>query len=377
MKMKRLSGVKYHRMNMAFFLLLISFPKIIFAKTVDVYIYDCDSKEPISDVQIYTESQKYLGITNKEGKARLAETIENIYFRKLGYEPLMLSAGDLTDICLIKKSEELSEVLITTQKANFYDTLIQLRNQNKASFLDFDALLTYSFKYKTITLHDNAVLDEAEGYFTVRYKKGYVYPNLFANTDEYAKVVQFRYQFNKSLPSSTFEMVRYLNPSSLLCCYDMMEKKFDDREWWNYRNIESGESTKYFMSENDGRKFATYTRDGELSKYFHFDSSDMLEKIEIFRPVFFYKSNFTNENADFYVSVNYTLSYPRVANKYIHTYEVKNVPVPYKTVLEIDLAYPQEQTLIVQEDKKRNIVFSLIGSFYEIYQEIEASKKKR
>lgn len=342
-----------------------------------IQILDCDTKEPVSDVQIYTEAQRYLGATNSEGKATL-ERIgkEKINFKKLGYEPLLLSADQLNNICLFKKATSLSDVAIKFKKANFYDTLINLRNKNKPDFLDYEGILTFSFTYKTISLKNNSLMDEGTGYFTVRYQKDYAYPNLFSNTNDYAKVIAFDYKSDPTISSRTFQSVKYLDPSTLVCCYDIMENKFGTRDWWNYNSLEVGSETKYYMQPDGGRKFVTYRRDSTISRNFYFDKKDKIEKVEILQPTYFYESNYERGEAKFYVQVSYSKDPPRVANKYEYVYEYNSEGLSYKTTLDIVQCYPQKQTLIIPDEQKKNTVFSLIGSFHNLTKEIAEAKSK-
>lgn len=354
---------------------LFFFAASSFAAKIEVLVVDCESKEGISDVQIFTASQKFLGSTNSEGKAILDPGNEKINFQKLGYEPLFIAPDALKDICLMKKKETISDVQISSKRLNYYDSLRALRAKNKENFLDYEAILTYSFNYKTTDMKGN-ILDEAKGYFTVRYQKDYSYPNLFANTNDYAKVIDFHYENNRRGMPRLFDSVKYLDPSSLLCCYDIMEKKFDTPDWWNYHNAEDERETKYFDSENGDRKYVTYRKNNEISRKFYFDKKGQIQKVEVLKPTYFYGSNYGNGEGDFRVNVYYSATLPRVANKYEHIYEFQSKEISYKTTLTIEQCYPQKQTLLIPDENKKNTVFSLIGSFYDLTREIEKAKSK-
>lgn len=358
------------------FAFIFSFNSAI-AQSQKIQILDCETQEPISDVQIFTETQRYLGATNDQGKATL-ERIgkENINFKKLGYEPLLLKPDQLNDICLYKKATALSDVSISSKKANFYDTLVNLRIKNKPDFLDYEGILTYSFTYKTVSLKDNAMMDEGTGYFTVRYQKDYAYPNLFSNSNDYAKVTAFNYKSNPTVTNQTFQSIKYLDPSTLVCCYDIMENKFGTKDWWNYNNLEVGGETKYYMEPDGGRKFVTFRRDNSISRNFYFDKKDKIQKVEILQPTYFYDSNYEKGEAKFFVQVSYSKDPPKVANKYEYSYEYNSEALAYKTTLTIEQTYPKEQTLIIPDEQKKNTVFSLIGSFNQLTKDIEEAKSK-
>jgi|GEM_PF-1743262 len=370
------SKLKYKKLSVCVLMFLCT-SNFIFAQIIEITVTDCETKEPISDVQIYTEAQKFLGTTNKEGQARL-QNIDNdkINFKKLGYDPLLLTATQLHDICLYKKSQELSEVVINYKKANFYDTLITLRNKNKTDFLNYEGILTYSFIYKTTSLNNNTVIDEGKGYFTVRYQKDYAYPNLFSNTNDYAKVIDFHYDYDPKIAPNIFESIKYLDPSTLICCYDVMEKKFGTPDWWNYNNLENGISTKSFKEPDGGRKFVTYRKNDEVSRNFYFDKDDKIQKVEILKPTYFFGSNYDKGDSKFFVSIAYSKTLPRVANKYVHSYEFISENIAYHTTLSIEQCFPKEQTLIIPDNQKKNTVFSLIGSFHDLTKEIEEAKLK-
>lgn len=363
-----------------FFLLSIAIMVSIgssFAQVQKIQIFDCEKHEPISDVQIFTESQRYLGATDENGKANLEHLgKEKINFKKLGYEPLMLNVDQLNNICLNKKEATLSDVSIRFKRSNFYDTLIDLRNKNKPDFLDYEGILTFSFTYKTVALEDNSLMDEGTGYFTVRYQKNYTYPNLFSNSNDYAKVIAFNYKANPKLSARTLESIKYLDPSTLVCCYDVMENKFGTKDWWNYNNLEVGRETKYYIESDGGRKFVTYRSDSTISRNFYFDKNDKIQKVEFLKPTYFYDSNYDKDKTKFFVQISYSNTVPKVANKYEYAYEFNSDELAYKTTLNIEQCYPQKQTLIIPDAQQKNTVFSLIGSFYELNNQIIDAKAK-
>lgn len=337
---------------------------------------DCETKEPISNVQIFTVKDQFLGSTDDSGFADLRPSKEYIHIQKLGYEPIIISSQDIDEICLSKKAEKLKEVSILGKRIFLYDSLRALRNKNLIDFIDYEAILTYSFKYKTTSLDGKQVFDQAEGFFTVQYKPDYTYPNLFTNENDYAKVIDFHYHSDPSKSNAFFSKIKYLDPATLLCCYDVMERKFSTLDWWNFRNYEVEKATQFIEDEKGGKTYITYRNDSTLSRKFHFDSKNKIQNVEIFEPIYFYGSNSNLGKSNFYVRVGYTNTLPRVANHYIHTYTFESDSLSYKTDMEIVQVYPQKQTLLIPNEQKKMTVFSLIGSFFDLTQEIESAKQK-
>lgn len=346
------------------------------AEGIKVKVMDCDTKEPISNVQIFTVKDQFLGSTDDSGFANLKPSKEHIHIQKLGYEPIIISAQELGEICLSKKAEELKEVSILGKRVFLYDSLRALRNKNLKDFLDYEAILTYSFKYKTTSLDEKQIFDQAEGYFTVQYKPNYTYPNLFTNENDYAKVIDFQYSSDPSKSSTFFNKIKYLDPATLLCCYDVMERKFNTLDWWNFRSYEIEKATQFIEDEKGGKTYITFRNDSLISRKFHFDSKDKIQNVEIFEPIYFYRSNSNLGKTNFYVRVGYSSTLPRVANHYSHTYTFESDTLSYKTDLEIVQVYPQKQTLLIPNEQKKMTVFSLIGSFFDLTQEIESAKQK-
>jgi len=89
--------------------------------TIEGYIFDSVTKEPIESVSIYIQNTHYGTVTNSEGKYKFTFKAENptITFSYLGYETTMINSTKIpNEIFLSEYENVLEEVLITNNSVS-------------------------------------------------------------------------------------------------------------------------------------------------------------------------------------------------------------------------------------------------------------------
>ncbi|MFT4061876.1 MAG: hypothetical protein QM642_05905 [Edaphocola sp.] len=303
---------------------------------------------------------------------------KHITISKLGYKPVNMVLP-ITDsvLCLDEQPNELPEVTVDTNGIDLYNYLIELRDKSKIDFLDYDSTILYAFQYRSRLLNDSTLLESATGFSKVDYRDGYNYPLKFASFKG-EQITYIRYLYDSSrLTETEFQHIKYPTMGILVGAHNLMETKpgFD---WVKIKNLK--ETIQLFHDSMGNKAFVT-SYEGNVTRKFYFDPEDKIDKIEFYKPVVFYKSNFDYTQCQYKATVHYRKTLPRIADSFEMEYTVHSTSRPYHIYLLVTLADSSSVRFKYESAKPGDMAYdgflSNASEFHNIWKKLDSAIKKK
>lgn len=273
----------------------------------------------------------------------------------------------------VTDTSAIDTVNINANAINLYNKLIQLRDQNRLSFLNTDSDIYYSYSYRCINLKDSTVIDSSYGTYVINYERGYFFPQKLMNFKG-SGFTDFNYYYD-SVKYSHKEMMslRYVDVQELFTLYNLMDYGMDG-QWKRILQRKEKIALKYL---DDGHKEFTTQAKTKITRSFLFDTDYNIERIDFFAPTYLFKSNYKPATCSFYVTVHYAKGDERIADKIEESYIVNDAEMPYR--VEMEIATTTEPVITLRQVKKGKFIRSmaLTGcNFYWAYLNVQEGIQK-
>jgi len=123
-------------------------------KAQQIQFLNCDNNNPITDLFVFSENGKYIGVSDSNGICKIVYPISMIKIIGLNINDTIISIKNVTTICLNTISYNLQEFRVGEEHIEVKNLFIKMLEDSWDIMLKKDTTFYYNFEY-TITIPDS------------------------------------------------------------------------------------------------------------------------------------------------------------------------------------------------------------------------------